>query len=39
MSLHDKNLIFFNKTALAAALNTKITSKIVDLRYNGDDVD
>ena len=39
MSLHDKNLIFFNKTALAADLNTKITSKIVDLRYNGDDVD
>ena len=39
MSLHDKNLIFFNKTALAKAKDTKITSKIVDLRYNGDDVD
>lgn len=39
MSLHDKNLIFFNRTALAAAANTKISSKIVDFRYNGDDVD
>lgn len=39
MSLHDKNLIFFNRTALAAAANTKITSKVVDFRYNGDDVD
>lgn len=39
MSLHDKNLVFFNKVALAKDADSKISSKIVDLRYNGDDVD
>lgn len=39
MSLHDKNLIFFNKVAIAKDASSKISSKIIDLRYNGDDVD
>ena len=39
MSLHDKTLFFFNKTALAATAETSITSKLIDMRYNGDDID
>lgn len=39
MSMHDKTLFFFNKTALAATAATSITSKLIDLRYNGDDID
>ena len=39
MALHDKTLFFFNKTALAATAATSIISKLIDLRYNGDDID
>lgn len=38
MSLHDKTLIFFQNKALAASANTSITSKLIDLRLNGDDI-
>lgn len=38
MSMHDKNLIMFDRRALAAAAGTSVTSKVVDLRYNGDDL-
>ena len=37
--MHDKTLIFFKNRALAAANNTEITSKLIDNRFNGDDVD
>ena len=37
--MHDKTLIFFNKKALAKAANTEITSRLVDFRFNGDDID
>ena len=37
--MHDKTLFFFDRTALAAANNTEITSKLIDNRFNGDDVD
>ena len=37
--MHDKTLFFFNRTALAAANNTEITSKLIDNRFNGDDID
>lgn len=37
--LHDKTLFFFNKTALAKTAGTSITSKLIDLRLNGDDID
>ena len=37
--MHDKTLFFFDKKALAAAANTEITSKLIDMRFNGDDVD
>lgn len=37
--MHDKTLFFFDKKALAAANNTEITSKLIDMRFNGDDVD
>ena len=39
MSMHDKTLAFFLKKALAKAANTEITSKLIDTRYNGDDID
>lgn len=39
MSMHDKTLAFFFKKALAKAANTEITSKLIDTRYNGDDID
>lgn len=39
MSLHDKTLFFFNKTALAATAETAISSKLIDMRYIGDDID
>lgn len=35
MSLHDKTLFLFNNAALAKAATTSITSKLIDLRYNG----
>ena len=38
MSLHDKTLIFCFNKALAKAANTEITSKLVDFRLNGDDL-
>ena len=37
--MHDKTLIFFLNKALAATQNTEITSKLIDTRYNGDDID
>ena len=37
--MHDKTLFFFDRKALAAAANTEITSKLIDMRFNGDDVD
>jgi hypothetical protein len=37
--MHDKTLMFFLNKALAKAANTEITSKLIDTRYNGDDVD
>ena len=37
--MHDKTLFFFDRKALAAAANTEITSKLIDNRFNGDDVD
>jgi len=37
--MHDKTLFFFDRTALAAANNTEITSKLIDNRFNGDDID
>lgn len=37
--MHDKTLIFFLNKALASAANTEITSKLIDTRYNGDDID
>ena len=37
--MHDKTLIFFLNKALAAAANTEISSKLIDTRYNGDDID
>ena len=37
--MHDKPLIFFLNKALAAAANTEISSKLIDTRYNGDDID
>ena len=37
--MHDKTLFFFDRKALAAANNTEITSKLIDMRFNGDDVD
>ncbi len=37
--MHDKTLFFFDCKALAAANNTEITSKLIDMRFNGDDVD
>jgi len=37
--MHDKTLFFFDRKALAAANNTEITSKLIDNRFNGDDVD
>ena len=39
MSMHDKTLAFFCKKALAKTANTEITSKLIDTRYNGDDID
>ena len=39
MSLHDKTLLFFNKKALAATAGTSITSKLIDFRLNGSDID
>lgn len=37
--MHDKTLFFFDRKALAAANNTEITSRLIDMRFNGDDVD
>jgi hypothetical protein len=37
--MHDKTLMFFLNKALAKAANTEITSKLIDFRYNGDDID
>ena len=37
--MHDKTLMFFLNKALAKAANTEITSKLIDTRYNGDDID
>lgn len=37
--MHDKTLFFFDRKALAAAANTEIESKLIDNRFNGDDVD
>ena len=37
--MHDKTLFFFDRKALAGANNTEITSKLIDMRFNGDDVD
>jgi len=37
--MHDKMLMFFLNKALAAAQNTEIASKLIDTRYNGDDID
>ena len=37
--MHDKTLMFFLNKALAAAAATSITSKLIDMRYNGDDID
>ena len=37
--MHDKTLFFFDRKALAAANNTEITSKLIDMRFNGDDID
>ncbi len=37
--MHDKMLTFFLNKALAATQNTEITSKLIDTRYNGDDID
>ena len=37
--MHDKTLFFFDRKALAADANTEITSKLIDNRFNGDDVD
>lgn len=37
--MHDKTLMFFLNKALAAAANTEIASKLIDTRYNGDDID
>ena len=37
--MHDKTLMFFFNKALAKAANTEITSKLIDTRYNGDDID
>ena len=37
--MHDKTMIFFLNKALAKAANTEITSKLIDFRYNGDDID
>ena len=37
--MHDKTLFFFDRKPLAAAANTEITSKLIDMRFNGDDVD
>lgn len=37
--MHDKTLMFFLNKALAATANTSITSKLIDFRYNGDDID
>ena len=37
--MHDKTLFFFDRKPLAAAANTEITSKLIDNRFNGDDVD
>lgn len=37
--MHDKMLMFFLNKALAATQNTEITSKLIDTRYNGDDID
>ena len=37
--MHDKTLAFFMNKALAATQNTEITSKLIDFRYNGDDID
>lgn len=37
--MHDKTMMFFLNKALAAAANTEITSKLIDTRYNGDDID
>ena len=37
--MHDKTLMFFLNKPLAAAANTEITSKLIDNRFNGDDID
>lgn len=37
--MHDKTLMFFLNKALDKAANTEITSKLIDTRYNGDDID
>ena len=37
--MHDKTLIFFLNKLLAATAATSITSKLIDMRYNGDDID
>ena len=37
--MHDKTLMFFLNKVLAKAANTEITSKLIDFRYNGDDID
>ena len=37
--MHDKMLNFFDRKALATTASGSITSKVVDLRYNGDDID
>lgn len=39
MSMHDKTLFLFDSKALAKDANTTITSKLIDMRLNGDDVD
>lgn len=39
MSMHDKTLAFFFKTALAKTAGTSLTSKLIDLRLNGEDID
>ena len=37
--MHDKMLNFFNQKTLAAAATSSLTSQVIDLRYNGDDID
>ena len=37
--MHDKTLMFFLNKAIATTANTTYTSKLIDTRYDGDDID